>query len=344
MESAYPIENDTLERHLTREYGIQVEGIHFIPKGDSAYCYRVDGVNGDRYFFKLLDHQNDRQLRGVELLKYYLPLTWSMYHEGCLQEITYPIKTLRGNFQTTLNNLTAVLFNFIDGETLTDAYPFSNETLREIARSVAKLHRITPVIDRTMLLTETFDICFVPDLVQCLQLLEGTPTFANRTKQALRGHILPKKAQIAALLELIQKLRYGAITDTGEKVLCHGDIWGGNLIRQGNSLHIVDWESAIIAPRELDLMGFIGDEFGFFFSSYEEHMGQSVTVKPDLLRFYSYRHHLRNLTNWLMNILYRNTDDAQSENDLEMILHHCMNRWDSIEIKIRIVEDVRKRR
>lgn len=45
-----------------------------------------------------------------------------------------------------------------------------------------------------------------------------------------------------------------------------------------------------------------------------------------------------------MNILFRNTEDAQNENDLEMILYHRMNRWDSIEPNVRAVDAILEKR
>jgi spectinomycin phosphotransferase len=91
-----------------------------------------------------------------------------------------------------------------------------------------------------------------------------------------------------------------------------------NLILHKTNLFFIDWESTIIAPPEFDLFGYLGEEFDVFLSSYQKHMGHTVTLNIALLRYYSYRHHLRNLTNWLMNILFRNTEEIQNENDLEI--------------------------
>ena len=137
-------------------------------------------------------------------------------------------------------------------------------------------------------------------------------------------------------------IRERLVIDPAPNVLCHGDLWGGNIIRHSNKLYFIDWESAMIAPPEYDLVGYIDKEFDIFFSSYEKHYGQTVSINLDLLRFYSYRHQLRNLTNWIMNILYRNKAEEQNENDLEMILNHCMNRWDSIEPNVRTVGAILK--
>ncbi|WP_054028684.1 phosphotransferase [Bacillus sp. FJAT-28004] len=344
MEVKYRIKDSVLATNLDKEYGIQVESIHFIPLGNSAYSYWVNCVNEERYYLKLFDNQNESQRNGIERLQYYLHLTWKMYHQGLFRNVTHPIKNQKGIFKTSFNDITVVLFNYIEGESLADAYPFSKEILENIAKSVASIQLITPLIDKAMLVTETFDISFESDLEKCIATLESKITFNNPIKQSLREHVLAMKEQIILLLNRVRKLRDVALADTKEKVLCHGDIWGGNLIHHENELYFIDWETAIIAPPEFEMIGYIGEEFNVFFSAYERHLGKSITVNLDLLRFYSYRHHLRNLTHWLINILYRNTEEAQDKNDLEMILYHCMNRWDSIEPRVRAVETILQKR
>lgn len=346
MEVKYSIDDNELLSNLNKEYGIQADSLHFIPMGDSAYSYRVHCIDGQQYYLKLFDHKNDRHRKSIERLQHYLPLTWQLYHQGPFRNITYPIKKQNGDFKTTFKAITTVLFNFIEGETLAEAYPFSKEILENIAKSVVAIQQITPFIEQDTLLIENFDISFEANLEKCVTVLEGTETFDNPLKHTLREVILLKKEQIYSMLHLIRELRVKALADSKEMVLCHGDIWGGNLICHENELYFVDWESAMIAPLEFNLFGYIGDEFEVFFSSYEGYLGHSVTVNIDILRFYCYRHHLRNLTNWLMNLLYRNVEKAQDENDLEMILYHCMNRWDSIEPNLRrvacILQNLRK--
>ncbi|MFC5653589.1 phosphotransferase [Paenibacillus solisilvae] len=331
----FHIEDSLLMDHLNQSYGIHAESLQFIPMGDSAYSYQVNGRNGQKYYLKLFDQQNERHRTSIQRLDNYLPLTWKMYHQNLFPTVTYPLKNLKGEFKASFNGVTTVLFNFIEGETLAEAYPFSSQIVQDIAQSAAGIHLITPHIDPSTVMNETFDISFESDLVQCINVLEHNVIFDNQIKQSLRGHILSKKEHIFSLLHLVRELRQVAIRASNEKVLCHGDIWGGNLIRHANDLYFIDWESAIIAPREFDMIGYIGEEFEVFLPAYEEHFGQFVTVNLDVIRFYAYRHHLRNLTNWLMNILYRNIEQAQNENDLEMILHHCMNRWDQIEPKVK---------
>ncbi|KKI89377.1 aminoglycoside phosphotransferase [Bacillus sp. SA1-12] len=343
MKTKYLIDDEILILQLHKEYCIQAVSVEFIPMGDSAYSYRVNCCNGDTYYLKLFDHKHDRQRKAVERLQNYLPLTWTLYHSCYLTNITYPIKKQNGEFITTFNDLTFVLFPFIEGETLAEAYPFSKELLNEVAKEMALIHQVPKNIAITFIEKETFDISFESDLLKCLSVLEGPATKKSQIINSLRDQIVVKKEQIIYLLKLVRKLRVLALDENKDKVLCHGDLWGGNLILQKNKLFIIDWEAAMIAPPEFDLFSYLGDEFEVFLTSYQKYINHTISLNLDLLRFYSYRHHLRNLANWLMNILYRNTDEAQNENDLEMIIYHCMNRWDNIEPNIIKAEEIIKK-
>lgn len=337
MITKFPIEDVFLISDVNEKYGVEVISIQFIPLGDSAYSYRVDCLDGQKFFLKLFDHQNERQRKGIMRLSYYLPLTWQLYHEGILRNITYPIKNEIGEYSTTLDGFTIVLFNFIEGETLADAHPFSDALLKEVAESMAIFQRITPMVDLTTLPKDSFNISFVASLKKCLKELEAHPK-DNSTFRTLREFIFPLQSQILTSIDLVTELRDKIIRESMEFVLCHGDIWGGNMIRQGQLLHFIDWESVIVAPLEHNFFSFLGDGFNVFYTAYEEQLNQPIKLNLDLLRFYSYRTHLRNLTQWLINILHGNNTQAQDDNDLDMIRNHCLNRLDPIETNLHRVE------
>ncbi len=122
-----------------------------------------------------------------------------------------------------------------------------------------------------------------------------------------------------------------------EKVLCHTDIHGDNLImdRQGN-LHILDWEGAILAPPEHDLFFFAWEDrfVDVFLTNYEREFGQ-VSLNGDVFGFYYYRRNLEDLTDWLVRILYENTQEEQNRNDLDGIVEDCVSGWCYLEITIK---------
>ncbi|REE69674.1 phosphotransferase family enzyme [Paenibacillus taihuensis] len=343
MKSKFDMDEKAVLDKLNEAFRIRAIELQFIPLGDSAYSYLLHCDGGDRYYVKLFDLNNDHQRRGAQKLDYYLPLTSRLYHSGAFQQLTWPIRTASGDFTVTLCNCTIVLFHYIAGATLADAYPIALETVSSIARLTARLHRIkppTPSLDDIIALpTESFDISFIPTLEICLELLASRGHRDDPIVQSLQAALLPRREQLREMLDLMQQLRAEALQDSRAMVLCHGDMWGGNLILgETGELNLIDWESVLIAPIEFDLMGYIGEEFGTYLSAYEQELRHAIHINTDVLRFYCYRHHLRNLTNWLQNLLVRSMSPEQRANDLDMILHHCMDRWDSIEPLIHAVE------
>lgn len=332
--SKFKIEDEQLILFIQKNYGILIKDIEFIPVGDSAYSYKVNCIDEQQYYLKLFDHHNDRQREGIRRLNYYLPLTWDLYHQGLFINITHPIKNCFGSLFTKLQDITIVLFNFIVGETLAEAYPFSDEILVGIAKSVATLEQITSQVNRTLLPKESFDITFESDLLRCISILEKS-NLNNCLNQSLRELVLLKKEQILSSMNVVREIRNSVHINASQLVLCHGDMWGGNIIYHNNQLFFLDWESVILAPPEYNLFGYIDSSFDIFISSYIKQLDRKIQINLDLIRFYSYRAHLRNLSNWVMNILFRNKDESQSINDLEMIRNHCLNRFDQIEPNIR---------
>jgi spectinomycin phosphotransferase len=319
-----------LARQLDGKYSIQVERIIFIPFGDSAYSYQVICRDGQRYYLKLFDRNNDRQLRGIEKLNDYLPILSRMHSNGSFVNLAYPIETVGGDLIGEFSECTGVLFCYKEGDTLAEAYPFPDDIVDHVAQLLARLHTVSTSV-APVALTDTYDISFADELKECISELEHVDSNGDSFLSEVKQQVLGKKDRIYELIDLTCGLRGDAALDASSLVLCHGDVWGGNMIQHHGQLFLIDWESMQVAPRELDFMGYIGEEFERFYAAYTKQLGYAASLNSDILRFYSYRHHLRNLNNWLRNILYRNLDSGQKENDLEMIRAHCMDRWELIE-------------
>ncbi|MDF2963121.1 MAG: protein kinaselike protein, partial [Paenibacillus sp.] len=222
------VEDTVLIHTINQEYGLDVNHLTFIPLGDSAYSYTVHCSNGERYYAKLFDTRNDKQRKSVQSLDYYLPLTWSLFHESIFTNLTYPIKNRNGGFVTGPydNGAVLVLFNFITGETLAEAYPFSKNIVDAIAASLADIHfKVTPKIKKELCRRESFDSSFIPELKNRISVLETEKSSHSHIK-SLQELLLPRKTEIMDLAVLLQELTSAAGTgSTGfkEHVLCHGD-------------------------------------------------------------------------------------------------------------------------
>ena len=328
MKIPHSMSNDAILDVLNHSYDLMANQLTFIPIGDKSYGYKVDCANGAEYFLKLLDKQNQKD--AVQSSGYYLPLLHSLQVENLFPAAVHPILNKKVKITTETNIAVFIVFPWIAGPTLADAYPFSEPIVREIAKQVAKLHLSTPHIsDKIQLPIETYDLSFGPHLRSYLQLLEAKEFSHEQSEFALAQLVLPRKEEIIQLMNDLERLKPSLSTNEAEFVLCHGDLWGGNFIQSQQGIRIIDWESVSLAPLEYDFVKYIAQSPIDFIDAYSDETGKQVILNFDLLKFYSFKAHILNLTNWIENILFRHFDDVQKKNDLNMIEFHCLDRFDS---------------
>ena len=97
---------------------------------------------------------------------------------------------------------------------------------------------------------------------------------------------------ISSLLAHVDRLGRELRTREAPTVICHGDPHLGNVLLEGDDrVWLVDWDDAVLAPRELDLMFVIGgvlafapvttEEQSWFFEGYGD-----IDLDPDRLAYY----------------------------------------------------------
>ena len=317
-------------------YALQATQISFIQLGDKSYSYKVSCLDGGNYYLKLLDkHHQQNEVLHTDC---YLPLLSELNHKNLFPPSIHPIMTNQNRYKTEMKTFILILFPWIEGHTLADAYPLSEKHVRSIAKLAAKLHLTTPNISNTIKLpVEKFDISFLNQLLSYLKILNGS---MDDHHLALAKLVLPKEKDIILLIEHLKKLAYSINRNKAEFVLCHGDLWGGNLIQSNTGIRIIDWESVIFAPMEREMAGYVTQRPVDFIDAYSEELGRKIKPNTDLLRFYSFQAQLHNLTYWMRNILFHKLDETQQENDLDMIENHCLNKWESIEESLQELESV----
>ena len=345
MKTKFDVDNILLINALEREYQLSITDFYFLPKGDSAYTYIIKCSDGNIYFMKLYDSGTDSGSAKIKDLHTYLSLIWEMYDRQLFKLLSYPYKNTSGNFSTDLGFATIILFNYIEGRTLEDDYPFSLELEKNIAYTLASMHSTTPYLDLSSTRVETFDTPYLYNLKKYLSYLELSAKNSNQYIDLLKGYILPKMEVIHDFMQNLLKYQSYAKqllkNNQLDMVVSHGDIWGGNLIidHDGN-LNLIDWESTIIAPAERDIRNYTGDYFSCFLEVYETKLGRKANLYTDVFGYYLHNFHLANLTNWIQRILYENKNAEQNESDLDCIMYHCMNRWAGIEDTLRNVRSI----
>ncbi|HEX6110059.1 MAG TPA: aminoglycoside phosphotransferase family protein [Ktedonobacteraceae bacterium] len=331
-------DDELIRTVLLEQWHLEMKHLSFIPIGDSAYSYRVMTHSDSSYYLKLVDQRTARGCRIGAHMDFSLPLQ-RLVVEQHLAEVTasLPQPTINGALYAIHELFLFALYTFINGDTFADAYPMSPTLVQKISQALAALHTIQLPKDLQERspqdsLTAPFDASLLADLASLQAITSQDALYLQR----LREVVWPRREQIRAFLAHSQEYARKAHQTPVSSVACHGDAWGGNMIMSpSGQLTLLDWESAVMAPPERDAFKYIGytdgPDFTAFDIGYRMIRKEPMRWHADWLAYYAYRLQLKNLEQWMHNLLHESLNEVQRDNDVTMIEHHCLDRWESVE-------------
>lgn len=236
---------------LTREYGIHVKSIAFMPLGADAntIIYKVESDKGEMYLLKIRTGDFDET---SVLVPYYL-------HEQKVEHIIAPVLTqdLKPYYFDGTDYFT--LYSFVDTlEISKDQFIEDNKVA--LGALMRKIHRLEiPNSIKSKVKKYEFSSKWSESLIHSIDKIQET-TFNNQLAIELVEFIKEKDDVIRTLINYSQELIGELSLASEEFVLCHGDLHFWNLlIDKQNYLYLIDWDTVILAPKERDLM-FIGSK------------------------------------------------------------------------------------
>ena len=202
-----------------------------------------------------------------------------------------------------------------------------------VARLVAAIHAATPAPAVPVPSVERFEVA-ADELGRCLAAIDRQAgAAADGLAAEARALVWPQRRALLDLVGRVQDLGAAAGARAQERVLCHGDLIGDNLlVDRGGRLWVVDWDGARLAPRELDLALFTGPGFGRFLAAYEADAGP-CDLDPDLVAFVLLRRNLDDLADWLGAVLDGDRPEPQRRADLDGV-GWCLSRRPELEARI----------
>ncbi len=245
---------------LADRYGLATTQIVFLPIGadkDTA-VYRVIAQDRTAYFLKL--RRGDVEETSAALPKF-------LGDQGVKQTIA-PIETIDQRITSSFEHYRLILFPFVEGRSGFDV-ELSDRNWADLGIGLRAIHNATvpPAILR-QLHRETYSAHWREIVKAVLAGIdeETVDPIAAELAEFLRG----KHDEILNIVDTAERFATGLQGRSTEFVLCHADIHAGNvLIDAKDDLYIVDWDTAILAPRERDLM-FVGGGVGGVWNSANE--------------------------------------------------------------------------
>lgn len=281
------IDPGTIITCLADSYGIDVASLTFLPLGYdlNAAIYRVDARTGERYFLKI--RHGEPRITGLRIS--------SALSDLGIPNILSPLRTSTSELWAPVGDDTGrslVLFPFIDGQDAMTA-GLTDDQWRMFGTTMRAIHESgLGERFRDELRVERFDLpsaALVETVTTAVEEWCFVSPAAERFAAFWRAHTDRIRQVVERALELGRSLA----STPFEPVLCHADIHAANILVQDDGhIWLVDWDGAMIAPRERDLLFVVGSRIArevtpreevLFFEGYGE-----AVINPDALRYVRY--------------------------------------------------------
>lgn len=257
---------------LERAYGIVADDIAFLPVGadPDAAAWRVAAADGATFFLKT---RHARFNAGP------LAVPRFLCDQG-IGAVVAPLRDRHGALSVIAGGVGLILYPFVEGMS---GFEGGALTPRQWTRLGAALRNIHDAKPPAAVLREVETELFAPRWREQVRgWLRGTRPARDDTDRALSTLLDRRHGDVERILERADELALLLRDDGRPLVLCHTDIHAGNVLTgRDGGIHIVDWDSPRLAPKERDLM-FVGGGVGGVWNHRDEeeafYRGYDATV------------------------------------------------------------------
>jgi spectinomycin phosphotransferase len=231
---------------LNENYPIPISRIEFLPIGNdaTAFSYRVEARGGNWYFLKLKTNLSN-------LASLFVP---RFLKDHDIEQVVAPIPTRTQKLFEEMDGFAFILYPFIPGNEAMKV-GMSDGQWTEFGSVLKEIHftRLPSEIARFVKRED-----FIPKwsrLALEMQKQIDAGHFDDPYQKELAVFWKDKRETIQAVIERAELIGQNLQQANLEFVLCHADIHTANiLVTPSRELFIVDWDDALFAPKERDLM------------------------------------------------------------------------------------------
>jgi len=280
---------DALERH----WSIAGARLDYLPVGFGSHHWEVAGAGGTRWFVSADDlraaRHGGRDPDDVyDALDRAYRTAAALRDEAGLEFVVAPVASEGGAVLRRLDGRYAIRVEpFVDGSATEDGEFERPEDRRRMGTLLGRLHAASERVPAGLPGREDFALAGRAALEAALAKLE-TPwesgPFAEPARKLLRANPDQLRERLYAHDRLVERM----LDEPGAWVVTHGEPHSANVMREpGGGLRLVDWDTALTAPRERDLwMTLDADMAGW--EEYREVMG-AVSLDERALHLYRER-------------------------------------------------------
>jgi spectinomycin phosphotransferase len=312
-------------------WGLRLSGLRYVPLGGGSHHWTAKTQHGVAYFLTV-DDLLDKPWLGSDAESAFRGLQGTFRTARELRErarlafVLAPVPSADGEVVHRLTSrYSLTVFPFVPGQTGRwgdDLHPADRD---RILRMVGDLHNATPCV-RTLARRREAEVYEREDLEQALgelsQPWDGGP-FSESARRALAAQVSVVSEWLA---ELDRLAAYVARRDAGV-VITHGEPHGGNVMRVGEDLLLIDWDTVALAPPERDLW-MLDDGTPAALAAYSQVTGRMADAAT--LRYYQLAWRLADLAGCVRILKPAHLRDGNTERawaSLQIILDSGPSGW-----------------
>ena len=274
-----------LMREVERAYGVKALAMTPAQRGYFGETWKIDAQNAS-YFLKLV----------------YAPAHQPVYRRGLtalahlqangVRDVGRVIKTLNGECFIPYDAATLALFEWIDGENLQN-----EQTKLAEYQILARVYAVPTegaALARDAFGTAGADAFFG----QWARLAHADDEASARVLAVLEG----QRARLMRRAERLAMFAKRCAGDDGPFFITHGDA-GGNIIVNGDTHTLIDWDGACLAPPERDAWFCL--HWPWAMRAFNDALrGQNIayTLRPERLAYYAYHTSFYYLTEYMQTV------------------------------------------
>lgn len=301
---------------LRTSYNIETVSIEQIQGGWSALAYLIEDSLSRKFLLKIYDKNRTSTAKLTSKIDHYMSiLGWLNSHTALLNKITYPLRTIKGEYKCDNGDFIFLLSKYIEGSDFTGKEIQRNRAI-ELATIISELHSYGGEIPlATKELEDDFGINFSSSLKRII----NDPSLKDDIRRLILPYINNINIAIVSLECYATILKNKKVS----RVLCHTDIHEGNLIETGNNLVLIDWEGLILAPREADFFDIKNKEWSdIFFEKYKE-THTNYKIDEDCLRFYQLKRTLVDIWEFVEQLQFDQLTEEERALSLSYLQIEC---------------------
>lgn len=245
-----------LSAALTDGWGIHDPLLDYLAVGFGSHHWRAEAGDGCRWFVTVDEHRDPSSIAD---LRRAFDTASALHRDAGLAFVLAPVPDRVGEPVRVLGGgaFTVAVTTWVDASPLGPGPYASDDDRAMVLRMLGRLHRATPLVAPTAAAPAMqpieLDVPHIDGLRAALDAIDepwGSGPYAEPARALLRVD----EARLTVALARHDELAACVLAESSPWVLTHGEPHSANILRDaGGALHLIDWDTARLAPRERDL-------------------------------------------------------------------------------------------